>query len=55
MADLQPAIADDDALNQQLQDRLLFGGICLIEAVANVAAERLQVGADCRRLQTLLA
>jgi hypothetical protein len=55
MADLQPAVADDDALDQQLQDRLLVGEACLIEAGVDVAAERRQVGADCLRLQPLLA
>jgi putative transposase len=55
MTDLQAAVADDDALDQQLQDRLPFGKVCLIEPGADAAAERRQVGADCLRLQPLLA
>jgi putative transposase len=39
MADLQPAVADDDALDQKLQDRPLIGETCLIEAAAHAAAE----------------
>jgi putative transposase len=55
MADLQPAVADDDALDQQLQDRLLVGETCLLEAAAHAAAELHQVGADRLGLQPLLA
>ena len=55
MADLQPAVSDDDALDQQLQDRLLVGETCLLEAAAHAAAELHQVGADRLGLQPLLA
>jgi putative transposase len=55
MADLQPAVADDDALNQQLQGRLLVGETCLFEAAAHVGAELRQVGADRLGLHPLLA
>ena len=55
MADLQPAVADDDALDQQLQDRLLVGETGLLEAAAHAAAELRQVGADRLGLQPLLA
>jgi len=55
MTDLQAAVADDDALDQQLQDRLPFGKACLIEPGTDAVAERRQVGADCLRLQPLLA
>ena len=55
MADLQPAVADDDALDQQLQDRLLVGEARLVEAATHAAAELRQVRADRLRLQPLLA
>ena len=55
MADLQPSVADDDALDQQLQDGLLVGEICLLEAAADAVAERHQVGPDRFGLQPLLA
>jgi putative transposase len=55
VADLQQAIADDDALDQQLQDRLLVGEARRVEAAAHAAAERRQIGADRLRLQPLLA
>jgi transposase-like protein len=55
MADLQPAVADDDALDQQLQDRLPVGEAGLVEAVSHTAAELRQVGADRLGLQPLLA
>ncbi len=55
MADFQPAVADDDALDQQLQDRLLVGEARLVEAATHAAAELRQVRADRLRLQPLLA
>jgi hypothetical protein len=55
MADLQPAVADDDALDQQLQDRLLVGEAGLLEAAAHAAAELRQAGVDRLGLQPLLA
>jgi transposase-like protein len=55
MADLQPAVADDDALDQQLQDRLLVGEARPVEAAAHAAAELRQVGADRLGPQPLLA
>jgi transposase-like protein len=54
MADLQPAVTDDDALDQQLQDRLLVGEAGLVEAATYAAAELRQVGADRLGLQLLL-
>src|SRR5829696_1834966 len=46
MADLQAAVADDDALDHQLQDRLLVGEARLVEAATHAAAELRQVRAD---------
>ena len=43
MADLQAAIADDDALDDELQDRLLVGEARLVQAAADAGAERRQV------------
>ena len=55
MADLQPAVADDDALDQQLQDRLLVGEAGLVEAATHAAAELRKIAADRFGLQLLLA
>ena len=55
MADLQSAVADDDALDHQLQDRLLVVGRRLIEAGADAGAERRQARPDRLGLRTLLA
>ncbi len=55
MADLQAAVADDDALDDELQDRLLVGERRLVQAPAYAAAERLQAGADCLGLDALVA
>jgi hypothetical protein len=46
MADLQAAVADDDALNHQLQDPLLLVECRLIEAGADAGAERRQARPD---------
>jgi transposase-like protein len=55
MADLQAAIADDDALDDQLQDRLLVGEACLLQARAHPGAEGFQAGAYRLGLGALLA
>ena len=55
MADLQSAVADDDALDYELQDRLLVGERRLVQAAADAGAKRLQVAADCLSLNTLVA
>src|SRR3954447_21343459 len=55
MADLQAAIADDDALDDELQDRLLLGQCRLIEAAADAGAERRQVHPHRVGSQPLLA
>ena len=54
MTDLQPAVADDDALDQQLQDRLPFGETCRSRRRA-CGRRTPPVGADRLRLQPLLA
>ena len=43
MADLQAALVDDDALDDELQDRLLVGKARLVEAAADPVAEGGQV------------
>jgi putative transposase len=55
MADLQPAVADDDALDQQLQDLLLVGEAGLVEAATHAGAELSKIAADRFSLQLLLA
>ena len=55
MADLQSAVADDDALDHQLQDRLLVVERRLIEAGADAGAERRQARPDRLGLCTPLA
>jgi putative transposase len=54
MADLQATLADDDALDHQLQDRLLLGVGGIIETGADAGTERRQVGADRLRVGALL-
>jgi len=55
MTDLQATVADDDALDYQLQDRLLFDQGCCIQARVDAAAERCHVGSHHLGLQPLLA
>jgi hypothetical protein len=55
MADLQAAVADDDALDDELQDRLLVGERRCFQAPADPGAERFQAGADRLRLEALMA
>ena len=55
MTDLQAAFADDDALDHELQDRLLVGKSRLVEAGAHARTERRQAGPYCFSLGVLLA
>ena len=55
MADLQAAVADDDALDDELQDRLLVGERRRFQAPADPGAERCQAGADRLGLEALMA
>jgi hypothetical protein len=55
MADLQAAVADDDALDDEPQDRLLVGGRRRLQAPADAGAERFQAGADRSGLDALSA
>ena len=55
MADLQAAIADDDAVNHELQDRLLVVEGRRFEPPAGAFAERLQTGSDGLSLHALTA
>src|SRR4051794_19304213 len=55
MAVLQAAIADDDALDHELQDRLLVGQRRLVQAAADAGAERRQVRPRRFGSQPLLA
>jgi putative transposase len=55
MADLQAAIADDDALDDELQDRLLLGQRRLVQTAADAGAERRQAGPRRFGSQSLLA
>jgi hypothetical protein len=54
MPDLQAAVADDDALDDQLQDRLLVGEACVLQARAHPGAEGLQAGPHRLGLGALL-
>ena len=54
MADLQAAVADDDALDDE-QDRLLVGERRLVQAPVNASAECFQAAADGLGLDALLA
>jgi putative transposase len=53
MADLQTAVADDDALDDELQDRLLVGERRLVQAGVNAITKRLQAGANGLGLEAL--
>src|SRR4051812_18063221 len=53
MADLQTAVADDDALDDELQDRLLVGERRLVQAGVNAITKRLQAGANGLGLDAL--
>jgi Transposase, Mutator family len=55
MADLQAAVANDDALDHQLQDRLLVGEARLGETAPYAGAECNQVRSHRRALQLMLA
>jgi len=55
MADLQATVADDDALDHQLQDGLLFRQGCLGQAAADALAKRRHVGPHRLSLELLLA
>ena len=55
MADLQAAIADDDALDHELQDRLLLGQRRLVQAAADPIAEGGQVAQHRSGLDLLTA
>jgi putative transposase len=55
MVNLQGAVADDDALDDKLQDGLLVRKGCLFQARADARAERLQVRTYGVRLQAVLA
>src|ERR671929_81814 len=55
MADLQAAVADDDALDGELQDRLLVGERRRLQAPADAGAERFQAGPDRSGLDALSA
>jgi putative transposase len=55
MPDLQAAVADDDALDDQLQDRLLVREARIVQARADPGAERLQAGPHRLGLGALLA
>ena len=55
MTDLQAAVADDDALDDQLQDRLLVGECRLVQAGSDALAKGRQVGSHHLGLHPLLA
>jgi len=55
MADLQAAVANDDALDHQLQDRLLVGKGCVGKTAPHAGTERGQVRSHRRTLQLMLA
>src|SRR5215213_8315659 len=55
MADLQAAVADDDAVNHKLQDRLLVGERRRLKPPAGTVAERLQAASDGLSLHPLVA
>ncbi len=55
MADLQGSIANDDALDDQLQDGLLVGEGRLCQPPADAVAERFQAGTNSLRLEALAA
>src|SRR3954447_25713255 len=53
MADLQTAVADDDTLDDELQDRLFVGKRRLVQAGVNAITKRLQAGANGLGLDAL--
>src|SRR5215208_5827933 len=53
MADLQTTVADDDTLDDELQDRLLVGERRLVQAGVNAITKRLQAGANGLGLEAL--
>src|SRR4051794_232968 len=53
MADLQTTVADDDTLDDELQDRLLVGKRRLVQAGVNAITKRLQAGANDLGLDAL--
>src|SRR3954467_12263837 len=53
MAGLQTAVADDDALDDELQDRLLVGERRFVQAGVNAITKRLQAGANGLGLDAL--
>jgi hypothetical protein len=55
MADLQAVLMNDDALDDELQDGLLVGERCFVQAIAHAVTERCQVGHDFLRLGLLTA
>ncbi len=55
MADFQATVADDDALDHQLQDGLLFRQSCLSQAAADALAKCRHVGPHRLSLELLLA
>ena len=55
MADLQAAVADDDAVDHKLQDRLLVGERRRFKPPAGTVAERLQAASDGLSLHPLVA
>ena len=55
MADLQDAVADDDAFDHKLQDRLLVGEEGRLQPASCAIAERPQTGADGLGLQAFAA
>jgi putative transposase len=55
MAYLQAAVADDDALDDELQDRLLVGERRFVQSPVDASAECFQSGADRLGLDALLA
>lgn len=46
MAQFRAAVADDHALDDELQDHLLVGKLCCLRPVLDAGAERFQAGAD---------
>jgi len=55
VADLQAVLVDDDALDDELQDRLLLGERGLVQPAAHAFAERGQVAQDLLGLGALAA
>jgi hypothetical protein len=55
MADLQAAVVDDDALDDELQDRLPLGERGLVQPAAHPFTERCQVSQHLLRPGALVA